>query len=98
MVCQSALSYNLPTVGACNGKILAVQDVFLKEGVQDTLVTPWMSALLHLELASRCMPGKFPEADYLLAPILLIITMQFQAFQLVFERNRYFHHFDAPTS
>jgi hypothetical protein len=38
-----------------------------------------------------------PKNEHLLAPVILIATLDFEAFQLIFERYGYFHHFDTAA-
>ena len=57
-----------------------------------------MRAFLHLEFAYRSVPCEVPEGGYLFAPVLLIKTVKFQTFQLIFERYRNLHHFYAPAA
>ena len=80
-----------------DGKMFAILNVFIHKRNHDLLATILIGTCLQLIPAHCLMFLDLPKNEHLLAPVILIATLDFEAFQLIFERYGYFHHFDTAA-
>jgi len=77
--------------------MFTILNVFIHKRNHDLLATILIGTCLQLIPAHCLMFLDLPKNEHLLAPVILIATLDFEAFQLIFERYGYFHHFDTAA-